>query len=321
MGLRSTYTSVLALASAAVAQNCPLAFDGRIPAGSTPALFDTEASPFGTGFVKGANLTFSEIVKLPTLPTSLFDAAGNTIPFEVTLSDQSIFAPSATNIQTGFRRAELQIDTNNGTDDSTLGVKTLHFSIRKDPARLLNTSHEYQLVFLEDASFSTNQFVLKTGTIAGQPAGQDPDLLVLVGNVNANPVVNLFNTSFTPDVFHNFGITLDFNANTTTVLYSTDSNPLAVINGPVPNDISGQGQYHFGALKKPTGEGIQDVTKEGFQPSGIDEGVIYAGLFMEDSTGGCVSLSGSAAGTAPNSTVGASPPATTTAPAAVNECN
>lgn len=55
MGLRSTYTSVLALASAAVAQNCPLAFDGRIPAGSTPALFDTEASPFGTGFVKGAS--------------------------------------------------------------------------------------------------------------------------------------------------------------------------------------------------------------------------------------------------------------------------
>lgn len=67
-------------------------------------------------------------------------------------------------------------------------------------------------MFLEDASFSTNQFVLKTGTIAGQPAGQDPDLLVLVGNVNANPVVNLFNASFTPDVFHNFGITLDFDA-------------------------------------------------------------------------------------------------------------
>ena len=40
----------------------------------------------------------------------------------------------------------------------------------------------------------------------------ETDLLVLVGNVNANPVVNLFNASFTPDVFHNFGITLDFDA-------------------------------------------------------------------------------------------------------------
>ncbi|KAH7355437.1 hypothetical protein BKA65DRAFT_394768 [Rhexocercosporidium sp. MPI-PUGE-AT-0058] len=319
MGLISTYASALALASAAIAQNCPLAFDGRIPAGSTPALFDTEASPFGTGFVKGANLTFSQIVQLPLLPASLFDAAGNTIPVEITLSDQSIFAPSATNIQTGFRRAEFQIDTNNGTDDSTLGVKTLHFSIRKDAARPLNTSHEYQLVFLEDAAFSTNQFVLKTGTIAGQPAGLDPDSLVLFGNVNANPVVTLFNTSFTPDVFHNFGITLDFDANTTTVLYSTDSSALAVVNGPVTNDISGQGQYHFGALKKPSGEGIKDVTKEGFQPSGINEGVVYAGLFMEDSTGGCVSLSGAAAG-ASNGTAGAGAGANTTPPP-VDECS
>jgi len=74
----------------------------------------------------------------------------------------------------------------------------------------LNTSHEYQLVFLENAAFSTNQFVLKTGTIAGQPAGQDPNLLVLQGNVNANPVVNLFNTSFASAIWHNFGVTLDF---------------------------------------------------------------------------------------------------------------
>ena len=130
----------------------------------------------------------------------------------MTLSDASIFAPSATNVQTGFRRAELQIKTNSGSDDSTLGVKTLHFSLRKDDARPLNVSHEYQLTFLEDSSFSTNQFALKTGTIGGQAVGQDPNQLVLVGNVNANPVVTLFNTSFTADVWHNFGLTLDFTA-------------------------------------------------------------------------------------------------------------
>ncbi|KAL2070165.1 hypothetical protein VTL71DRAFT_13191 [Oculimacula yallundae] len=303
MGSISIYASMLAMVSAAVAQNCPIVFDGRVPAASTQALFDTEASPFNTGFVKGSELNFSQIVQLPTVPPSLFDTT--TIPFEVTLSDKSIFAPSATNKQIGFRRAELQVDGNSGKDNFTVGVKTLHFSVQKDATRPLNTSHEYQLVFLEDASFSTNQFVLKTGTIVGQAKGQNPDLLVLVGNVNAKPVVNLFNTTFTPGVFHNFGVTLDFNANTTTVLYSTGTSPLAVVNGPTANDVSGQGQYHFGALKKPSGEGIKDPAKEGFQPSGINEGVIYGGLFMEDSTGGCVSLSPSATARGSNATVGA----------------
>ena len=128
---------------------------------------------------------------------------------EVTISDASIFAPSVTNVQTGFRRAELLPASNNGTDPSTVGVKTLHFSIMKDTARPLNLSHEYQMVFLESADFSTNQFVLKTGTISGQPAGQDPDMLVLQSNVNEDEG-NLFMTTFTADTWHNFGLVLDF---------------------------------------------------------------------------------------------------------------
>lgn len=69
-------------------------------------------------------------------------------------SDQSIFAPSATNVQTGFRRAELIPASNNGTDPSTVGVKTLHFSIMKDAQRPLNLSHEYQMVsYLMDMLF------------------------------------------------------------------------------------------------------------------------------------------------------------------------
>jgi hypothetical protein len=47
------YLSLLALASAVLAQNCPLQFDGRVPAGSTPASFDATTSPFGTKFVFG----------------------------------------------------------------------------------------------------------------------------------------------------------------------------------------------------------------------------------------------------------------------------
>ena len=182
-----------------------------------------------------SDLTWSQIIQLPAVTPSLvrspflfarqsannptqFDANG-TLALEVTLSDASIFAPSATNIQTGFRRAELLPVSNNGSDPSTLGVKTLHFSVMKDSARNLNLSHEYQLVFLENAVFSTNQFVLKTGTIAGQPVGGS-DFLVVQGNQNAvGGVQNLFNTSFTAATWHNFGLVLDFNAKYVSLLF------------------------------------------------------------------------------------------------------
>jgi hypothetical protein len=78
---------------------------------------------------------------------------------------------------------------------------------------------------------------------------------------------------------------------TTQILYSQNTDALTSVTAAIANDVSGQGQWHFGALKKPTGEGIKDVTKEGFQPSNINEGVLYGGIFQEDSAGGCVSLS------------------------------
>jgi hypothetical protein len=79
------------------------------------------------------------------------------------------------------------------------------------------------------------------------------------------------------------------------VLYSTNLTPLASVTAAIANDISGQGQFHFGALKKPTGEGLTDITKQGFQESGIDEGIIYGGIFMENSESGCISASPTAA--------------------------
>jgi hypothetical protein len=131
-----------------------------------------------------------------------FDLNANTKPIAVSITDQSIF-----NNQVAFRRAELIPASNDGTDASTQGTKTLHFSVLKDNARPLNLSHEYQLAFLESQDFSTNQFVLKTGTILGQDTA-DPDTLQLFGNVNQGEV--LFSTPFTPNVFHNFALTLDF---------------------------------------------------------------------------------------------------------------
>lgn len=56
----------------------------------------------------------------------------------------------------------------------------------------------------------------------------------------------------------------------------------------VSADLSGMGQFQLGMLKKPTG--TSDVTTSGYQESGLNEGQIYGGLFIEDSTDGCVSL-------------------------------
>jgi len=58
------------------------------------------------------------------------------------------------------------------------------------------------LVFVESADFSTNQVVLKTGTIIGAAVGQDPNLLILQSNVK-DPK-NLFTVPFA----EGFGIIL-----------------------------------------------------------------------------------------------------------------
>ncbi|KAH0440963.1 hypothetical protein CcaCcLH18_02306 [Colletotrichum camelliae] len=275
--------TLLWLASTAAAQKCKIQFDGRIPSGTALKSLDAKNNFFNPQNVFGKGLAFSQVLQLPKQAGSPFDGT-KSVPIEVTISDKSIF-----NNQTGFRRAELIPSSNSGTDPSTTGVKTLHFSIAKDAQRPLNVSHEYQMAFLESNDFSTNQMVLKTGTILGGN-NANPDTLQLFGNVNTKPSPPvLFSTPFTEGVTHNFAVTLDFNANTSKVFYSTGKDPLKAQGDAVKNDVSGQGQYHFGLLKKPVG-GTGDITKNGFQPSGINEGVIFSGIFLEDSADGCVSL-------------------------------
>jgi hypothetical protein len=241
----SSLLYVLPLVAAIVAQKCPLQFDGRVPSSATLTSFDSSTSLFNPNYNLGASthiftlnrpahcsddLKWSDVLEFPSVhhslvhsphtPTPLkkktltqkkkFDVNG-TKAIEVTINDKSIFTPSPTNVQTGFRRAELMPASNTGTDPSTTGVKTVHFSVMKDPAKPLNTSHEYQLFFLESSDYSTNQVVLKYGTIIGGNSGANPDTLFLVGNVNASPVKTIYSTRFAPGVWHNFGITLDFN--------------------------------------------------------------------------------------------------------------
>jgi hypothetical protein len=202
------------------------------------------------------------------------------------ISDDSIFVPggNAANAQTAVRRTELNPS---GGGNTTTGVKTLHVSLRPS-VNALNTSHEYSLVFLERADFSANSFVLRTGTLLGSN-GATKDDLVLIGNTAAGSDT-LFTTPFTEDVWTNLALQLDFDANTLQVFSSTDDEPLTQATEPLDNDLSGNGEFHFGVNKNPTDPGA-DVLRTGFQESGILEGVVYGGIFVEDTASGSVTLS------------------------------
>ena len=72
------------------------------------------------------------------------------------------------------------------------------------------------------------------------------------------------------------------------VYYSEGDAELAEATEALGNDNGGEGQYQIGMLKKPTG--TDDVVNSGFQETGIDEGLIYGALFIEDGADNCVSL-------------------------------
>jgi hypothetical protein len=147
-------------APAAGEVKCPVVFDGRVPSSAELADFDSYAtSLFNPDYVKGQNLKWSEIIKFPAgLPAARFDDADEHKPFEVTISDQSIFMT-----QYGFRRAGLlfQGDTNNGSP-GTQGVKTIHFSLHWDSQRPLNLSHEYLLTWHETVRLGFALFVFSS---------------------------------------------------------------------------------------------------------------------------------------------------------------
>lgn len=71
----------LSLTSLVAAQT--IQFDGRVPAGTKVADFDSNNNLFNPDNVFGANLSFSKLLQLPSVTPSLFDVG--TIPVEVTL--------------------------------------------------------------------------------------------------------------------------------------------------------------------------------------------------------------------------------------------
>ncbi|KAI0508635.1 hypothetical protein F5B22DRAFT_658948 [Xylaria bambusicola] len=256
---------------------CPLVLNGLVKSSLAPTDFDSYAtSPFNPDYIRGSE-KFSKSLQFPNVTSSRFDNA-TTKAIEVTINDKSIFQS-----QNGFRRAGLQIqgDTNEG-GPGTKGVRTLHFSVKQDPQRKLNLTHEYLNVWHETSDYSANQFNFQTGTLIGKS-----------GNKNTFKVLNrqnslVWSTPIDETAWQNFAIKLDFTKNTLQVYYSKDDEPLKSVTSELSNNNSGGGQYQIGILKKPTG--TSDVVNSGYQERNLNEGQIYGGLFLEDSANGCVSL-------------------------------
>lgn len=153
---------------------CPIVLDGRVPTNfsKTPTVFDTSNALFNPDYVKGNNLTWSQILKFPD-SASRFDGVDHTA-VEVTISDASIFQQ-----QHGFRRAGLQFAADSPQDASDEGIKTLHFSVKQDSTRPLNLTHEYLNVWHEAADYSNNQIQFQVGTLIDNAGSKKNNFKIL----------------------------------------------------------------------------------------------------------------------------------------------
>ncbi|RPB06233.1 hypothetical protein L873DRAFT_1756752 [Choiromyces venosus 120613-1] len=272
-------------------------WDGR-PKKDFPAadLDSSSTSLYNADFVLGAGQKWSEQLLFPNMSVtvpSLFDLVSLDFrkPVEVTINDKSIFAPGG-NAQKGFRRSELLPITNNGTDATVQGITTLHFSVKEDTLRPLNYSHQYEIVFIETNDFSSHVWTLKTGTPFNSTEVPTKDAKTLrLGSSTAGGKAEevLFSVPFESGCWHNFAIQTNWVNNTISAWYSGGYGLMREVVKTRANNATGKGQAHIGVLKLPTPPAT-DVAHNGYQPSGINEGLIYGGIFVEDSSEKGVSL-------------------------------
>ncbi|KAL6703152.1 hypothetical protein ACN47E_010145 [Coniothyrium glycines] len=292
------FVSLLTLASARPKPppslvKCPVIFDGRVALNASLATFDGASSPFNPDYVKGENRTWSSILLLPRAPASRFDAQTHK-SLEVTIDDGSLFR-AGPNLQTGFRRAGLLLkdDANDpGADRADNGSVTFHWSIKQDVHRPLNLSHEYMNVWHERADYGGNQFMFVGGVVLVGDGGSGVDTkkereMWKIQNFKNEFV---FQTKILKDEWQNFAVQLDYAKNTIQVFYSGGNAPLKAMTKPLPNQNEGGGQLQIGIAKKPTE--TQTVVYDGYQEhiKLRGEGQIYGGIFVEDSSKGCISL-------------------------------
>ncbi|KAI9149076.1 hypothetical protein HJFPF1_11123 [Paramyrothecium foliicola] len=270
--------------------SCPLSFDGRVALNATPALFASNSSAFNPKYVLGQNVTWDQIIEFPSVPPSRFDKRAKTKPIGLSLSDKSVFRSGSEGIETALRRAELIV---NGKDNTVSGHKTWHISLRTDPSRPLNYTHEYILVFHEAQDFQADFWSIKAGDFLESTNQVSRQILRVEGYKWDKPVKIFFETPLLDDVWHNFGIDLDFENNTISVLYSTNDDFLKVVVPPTFNNISGAspttlGETHFGLQKRPVGANLDNFLFNGSQPWNISEAFFFGGIFQDDTISGCV---------------------------------
>ncbi|KAG4430857.1 hypothetical protein IFR05_013658 [Cadophora sp. M221] len=252
--------------------------DGRIAQGAVPEDFNVLASKFKSAVVKGDGLLFSDIVAFPAVEQSLFDISTNSKAFSLSISDAAIFTPKGGAPDLLTRRADLLPSiASTLANIATTGKKTMHFSFQQDVASPLNLTHDYQVAFLETADFATHQFDVRVGKVvdaaAGSPGADGTNIVVNGNSKNAAGVQTLFSTPFTAG-FQNFAVQMDFDLNTIQVFHSTENNPLVQVTEPLPNDNTGNGEYHFAVLKNAV-DGQQP-------PIAGSEAVVFGGIFMQD---------------------------------------
>ena len=155
------------------AVKCPITLDGRVLHGTNLSTFDTTASPFNPDYSKGQNLTWSQIIKFPSVTPSKFDIPVDKA-IEVTIDDRSIFVPGGGTPQIGFRRAGLLLG--NGTDNTVVGVKTFHWSVKQNLKAKMNLTHEYMNAWHETNDYSANQFSFNAGIMLEQDHPTDSDV-------------------------------------------------------------------------------------------------------------------------------------------------
>lgn len=285
----STLLLFAPLLGSALAFSCNVSWDGLVPRSATGATFDNGTIlPYNNEYDLGQNQTWADVLRFPNVPQSRFDRGHDTKAVEITLSDGSIFKPGASDAQVGFRRTELLAQPAAGLSALTTGKQTVHFSILKDLARPLNGSHEYYVFWNERVDYAHNPVAVSYGELFGSDDPAAKNTLHIRGNDGTVPQPTFYETPFLAGLWHNIALTLDYDHNTTEVWFSRGQDRLEC-KGLFENDLSDAGQFHFGLLKKPTGQNLTDITTQGFQESHIHEGLIYGGNFVEDSEDGCVS--------------------------------
>jgi hypothetical protein len=190
----------------AINPTCPIIHDGRIPSTFTiPTQFDTSSSPFSSSHVKGESLKFSNIIRFPSTSPSRFDLPAGK-PIQVSINQKSIFRPGSGPPQLGFRRVGLILAGNNGSDASTTGIKTFHWSTHFAGTNQFNYSHEYINVWHERNDFAGSQFNFQTGTLIGrEKKGDASDWKMLDKNDKV-----VWQMKREKDSWQNFAVTLDY---------------------------------------------------------------------------------------------------------------